>query len=63
MPVMDGYEATAEIRKLEQIHMIARESCAVIIGLTGHCADSFKNKCFDSGMNHYMVKPIDNLEL
>lgn len=55
MPGIDGYEATSQIRKAEQIS----GHRAFIIGLTGNVYDSERQKCLDAGMNAYMPKPFD----
>ncbi|CUH51423.1 hybrid sensor histidine kinase/response regulator [Shimia marina] len=55
MPVMNGLDATREIRKLET-HSGAQPSH--IIGLTAHSAPEDRQACLDSGMNAHMAKPI-----
>jgi PAS domain S-box-containing protein len=59
MPVKNGYETTAEIRKLQKAKNIP------IIALTAGMMIGEKEKCFESGMNDYIAKPIvkSNLEL
>ena len=49
MPVMDGYEASLEIRRLEEKFSIS--SPAYIVGLTAHTLDIYKDKCFAAKMN------------
>lgn len=54
MPVMDGYEATRAIRRLER-----RDADLPIIAMT---ADAFLEdiqRCLDCGMNDHLAKPID----
>ena len=56
MPVMDGYEATAAIRKMEQLTQSKRTP---IIALTAHAVEDYINKAYHSGMDGYLAKPID----
>lgn len=54
MPILDGYNATMEIRKSE------KEGAHVpIVALTAHAYQSDKDKCLESGMDDYLSKPID----
>ena len=48
MPVLDGYEATKQIRNLMYSHNLDQP---VIIAVTGHTEDSFIQKAYQSGMN------------
>ena len=59
MPVKNGYETTADIRKLKKAKNIP------IIALTAGMLLGEKEKCLESGMNDYVSKPIvkSNLEL
>ncbi len=59
MPEMDGYEAMAEIRKLEKFKDLP------IIALTAKAMKEDQQKCLDAGANAYLSKPvnIDALEL
>ena len=55
MPVMNGLEATREIRKLENPH-------AASIPIIAMTADAFSEnvaECFEAGMNAHIAKPID----
>jgi len=52
MPVMNGYEATIEIRKIINYKSIP------IIALTAGTVIGEKEKCLEMGMNDYLSKPI-----
>lgn len=53
MPVMNGYEATEAIRKLENSGFRTP-----IIGLTAGVLLGEKEKCIDAGMDEYVSKPV-----
>ncbi len=57
MPVMDGYEAMKEIRKIEKFKNLP------IIALTAKVQKDDKQKCINAGANDYLSKPIDNKKL
>jgi signal transduction histidine kinase len=59
MPKMDGFEATSQIRKLEEISGIR----IPIIAMTAHAMKGDKEKCLDAGMDYYITKPVDSKEL
>ncbi|KAF1928667.1 uncharacterized protein M421DRAFT_152089 [Didymella exigua CBS 183.55] len=56
MPVMDGMTATRTIRQYEQEYNIPR-SC--IIALTGLASASAKLEAWNSGIDHFMTKPVN----
>lgn len=53
MPVMDGIEATKEIRKIED----DTEEKIPIIGLTAHAYKIHAEDCIKAGMNSFIAKP------
>jgi len=55
MPVMDGYEATRAIRKLER----PDAKTVPIIAMTADAFTEDIQKCFDAGMNGHIAKPIN----
>ena len=55
MPVMNGYEATKEIRNLEN-----KELASIpIIAMTANAFEEDKREALDCGMNGHIAKPID----
>jgi len=60
MPVMDGYEAAVQIRKQQEKD---KENKPVILALTADVTSTAKKKCRESGMDDFLVKPLDITEL
>lgn len=54
MPVMDGYKAANEIRKLEKLLHYSTP----IIALTANALKETKEQCFEAGMSDFATKPI-----
>jgi signal transduction histidine kinase/DNA-binding response OmpR family regulator len=59
MPNMNGLEATAAIRKLEE----AGGRHTPILALTAHAMDGDRERCIEAGMDDYMAKPIHAKDL
>ena len=57
MPVMDGFEATSEIRKLE--HQDATLGYTPIIAFTANTINNDREKCIRGGMDDILEKPFD----
>jgi CheY-like chemotaxis protein len=57
MPVMDGLTCTREIRKQ------ATFADLPIVAMTANAMEQDRRKCKESGMNDFLVKPIDPQEM
>ena len=61
MPVMDGLTSTREIRKFEREKGVGRP--AIIIALTGLASEGTQREATESGVNHFLAKPVSFKEL
>jgi two-component system, sensor histidine kinase and response regulator len=59
MPVLDDFQATIAIRKLEN----PQKATVPIIALTAHALKEDATRCLAAGMDAYLSKPIDVAEL
>lgn len=53
MPIMDGYQATQEIRKLSQYDDVP------VVAMTADAMKGIREKCLEVGMNDMIAKPVD----
>src|SRR5579872_3044812 len=60
MPEMDGFEATRAIREKEQA---GGSHHLPIIALTAHAMKGDEERCLAAGMDGYLAKPIQSIEL
>ncbi len=58
MPIMNGYEATKQIRKIK-----GSKSSVPIIAMTANVMKQEIDKCFESGMDAYISKPFETSDL
>ena len=59
MPIMDGYEATRQIRALEETY----SAQIPIVAMTANAFEEDREKAFEAGMNGHLAKPIKISEL
>ncbi len=52
LPVMDGWEATRQIRLLPETRSIP------VIALTAHAVMGDRERCFEAGCDEYETKPV-----
>jgi len=59
MPEMDGFEATAAIRKEEE----STGQHLLIVAMTAHAMQGDRDRCLAAGMDGYLAKPIRTKDL
>jgi signal transduction histidine kinase/DNA-binding response OmpR family regulator/HPt (histidine-containing phosphotransfer) domain-containing protein len=57
MPIMNGFEATAKIRRDSRFLTLP------IIALTANALEGDRYRCLDAGMSDYVPKPVDPMQL
>ncbi len=55
MPVMDGFDATVQIRQEEE----GTGNHIPIIALTAHALEGYRELCLEKGMDDFLTKPIN----
>jgi CheY-like chemotaxis protein len=67
MPVMDGFETTSGMRKIEAEASTVNGSTdpphVPIVVLTAHALAEIREKCLRSGMDDFLVKPFDEPQI
>ena len=65
MPVMDGFEATREIRRVRSEQLVAEgiSDRLPIIALTASARVEDRDRCLESGMDDFLTKPYKAADL
>jgi CheY-like chemotaxis protein len=63
MPVVDGLEATRQIREIYAAQPDAAVRAPPIVALTANAFEEDRRRCLDAGMDDYLAKPFDRDDL
>ncbi len=70
MTLMDGFDATREIRRLEELCGSdadrggpADRKRVPVVAMTAHAVQGFRERCLEAGMDDYIAKPLKKLDL
>ena len=61
MPVMDGYTATQLIRRSKRLKVNGQK--IKIVAMTANVMEGDREKCMDAGMDDYISKPVNIMEI
>jgi PAS domain S-box-containing protein len=59
MPVLDGLEATRQIRDLQKQGLIDEGFGGTIVALTANAVVGDRERCLEAGMDDYLSKPVE----
>ena len=62
MPVMDGFDATKRIREMEK-GARPGQNRTPIVALTAHALAEVRERCLEAGMDDFLVKPYDDVQI
>jgi signal transduction histidine kinase/CheY-like chemotaxis protein/HPt (histidine-containing phosphotransfer) domain-containing protein len=63
MPDLDGFQATRELRRMEQARGLTGAAGVPIVALTANAVTGEREKCFEAGMNDFLSKPFHRADL
>jgi len=68
MPIMDGFDAAKRIRDIERALSGLRggeksRDRTPIVALTAHALAEVRERCLDAGMDDFLVKPYDDVQI
>jgi two-component system, sensor histidine kinase and response regulator len=65
MPVLDGFAATKRIREIEAERSASGDAAGhtPVIALTAHALAEIRQKCLHVGMDDFLVKPFDEVQI